>query len=469
MRGRAIKIGACLAAIVACAPSQGRETITMWFWGATPNYREALEQALIAPFNASQRKYELRVQYRPSVDNDVRVALMGGGGPDLVYASGPANVALLARAGKLMPLDTYAKANGWTIRLQTPLLQSCTFYGHIYCLPLSMEADGLFYNKAVLHRYGWIVPRTEADAEQIMEQAQHLGLYASVTGNKRWQPVDVNYSSIFINNYLGQFNMTCLITGRSSWESPRLVQALTDLRSWYQRGFLGGRDYFALDFDLSSMLLIEGRSPFMFAPTILFQWFPRYLSGDRTDVIGFAPIPQMNSRVPYPFFDIGDAFTYSINAQSKVKDGAVAVLQMMLSPRFVTEIARRWPGYWVPPLKSFPTDPQASPLDRSFYAAIAQVSQAISSGSYGYRVDSFLPPATMQVLIKDVEAMWLDQETPQQVLAKVEHTFRHEQSRGLSPDVAPPLGGCPATIAGRDALPGYPTVQAVGDLPLLEQ
>ena len=267
MGGRASTIGVCLAAILACGPSQAREQITMWFWGATPNYRQALEDALIKPFNESQKQYELRVQYRPSVDNDVRVALMGGGGPDLVYASGPANVALLARAGKLTPLDTYAEANGWTVRLQAPLLQGCTFYGHIYCLPLSMEADGLFYNKAVLRRYGWTVPRTEAEAEQIMERAQAVGLYASVTGNKRWQPVDVNYSSIFINDYLGQFDMSCLITGRSSWRSPLLVQALTDLRSWYQRGFLGGRDYFALDFDLSTMLLSEGRSPFMFAPS----------------------------------------------------------------------------------------------------------------------------------------------------------------------------------------------------------
>jgi raffinose/stachyose/melibiose transport system substrate-binding protein len=449
MRQAAGIVGMFAALLLPCHAGWARQSITMWFWGATPYYRQALDEALVKPFNASQSDYELIIEYRPSVDNDVRVALMGGAGPDLVYASGPSDVASLARAGKLAPLDAYARQRGWVERLQAPLLASCMSDGHLYCLPLSQEADGLFYNKAVLNKYGWQVPRTKAEVESIMVQAQAAGLYASVTGNKRWQPVNENYSSIFLNQALGPVNMTCLVSGRTRWDSPRVVQALTDLRSWFQRGFLGNQDYFALDFDLSLLLFKEGRSPFFFAPTILFQWAPKYFTGDEAEVIGFAPVPQFSAASVYPFFDIGAAFTYSINARSKVKEGAAQVLEMMLSPRFITRIAKLWPGYWAPPLKEFPDDPAASSLGRLFYAATAEVSRAVSTGAYGYRVGTFLPPATKDVFIKDVEAMWLDQETPAQLLAKAQRTFSHEQSLGLvRPLSGPVLGPLSGPVSG---------------------
>jgi raffinose/stachyose/melibiose transport system substrate-binding protein len=440
-------LAAALALLLLPTAALARQPITMWFWGATPQYRKALDEALVQPFNASQNQYTLIVEYRASVDNDVRVALMGGGGPDLVYTSGPSNVISLARAGKVEPLDGYAKALGWTDRLQTPLLDSCRSYGRLYCLPLSQEADGLFYNKAVLAKHGWSVPTTKAEAEAIMRQAQGAGLYASVTGNRRWQPVNENYSSIFLNQYLGPAEMTCLVSGREPWTSPHVQQAMAGLKGWFQNGFLGNRDYFALDFDISLSLLQQGRSPFFYAPTILFQWAPNYFTAKDADNIGFAPIPRLSPQSPYPFFDIGDAFTYSINAKSKVKDGAALVLQMMLTPRFITQIARTWPGYWAPPLKQFPDDPGASPVGKLFYKAMGEVSAAVAKGDYGYRTGTFLPPATSDIFIEDVEAVWLGQETPLQMLQKAERTFRHEQSLGLVRGMAAPAGGCAQAVA----------------------
>jgi raffinose/stachyose/melibiose transport system substrate-binding protein len=452
---RAIAVG-LIAALLPLCSAWARQPITMWFWGATPDYRRALEGALITPFNKSQSQYELVVEYRASVDNDVRVALMGGGGPDLVYTSGPADVVSLARAGKLAPLDSYANTLAWNDRLQKPLLASCMFHGRLYCVPLSQEADGLFYNKAVLKKYGWSTPRTEAEVESIMRQAQAAGLYASVTGNRRWQPVNENYSSIFLNQYLGPADMACLIAGRSRWTSPPVQQAMVELRRWFQNGYLGNQDYFALDFDVSLLLLKQGRSPFFFAPTILFQWAPKYFKGREADDIGFAPIPRLSPNAPYPFFDIGTAFTYSINEKSKVKDGAAQVLQMMLSPRFITEIAKSWPGYWAPPLKQFPSDPQAGPIGQLYYKSMLQVSQAVARGDYGYRTGTFLPPNTKDIFVQDVEAVWLDQETPLQMLEKVQRTFDHEQSLGLVRPLAAPVGPCPEILTASTGRPAKP-------------
>jgi raffinose/stachyose/melibiose transport system substrate-binding protein len=315
---------------------------------------------------------------------------------------------------------------------------------------MTQEVNGLFYNKVVLKKYGWSVPKTMAEVETIMKAARAAGLYASVTGNRLWQPVNENYSSIFLNQFVGPNDMACLITGRSRWTSPRVVQSMEELKRWFQSGYLGNDDYFALDFDISLLLLKQGRSPFFFAPTILFQWAPKYFAGPEAGNIGFAPVPQLSPASPYPFFDLGTASTYSINAGSKVKDGAAAVLNMMLSDRFITQVARNWPGYWAPPLRHFPSDPDADATGRLFYSTMQMVSDTVAAGNYGYRTGTFLPPNTKDIFVTDVEAVWLDQETPQQMLEKVQRTFDHERKLGLVRDLPQPPQHCPEELTATE-------------------
>ena len=83
------------------AADSGRKQVTMWFWGTADFQRDAMQKNLIDAFNASQDEYELVVEFRNSVDNDVNVAVSAGSGPDIVYGSGPSFVATLASSGKL--------------------------------------------------------------------------------------------------------------------------------------------------------------------------------------------------------------------------------------------------------------------------------------------------------------------------------------------------------------------------------
>ncbi len=219
----------CLIAAVAIllqgsAPPP-RQRITMWFWGASPDYRQALDAALVRPFNQSQDRYQLVVDFRASVDNDVRIAVMGGAGPDLLYTSGPSDVTPLARAGKLASLDPHAEKYHCTRRLLAPVLDSCRQFGHLKCLPSSLEADGMFYDKALFRSRGWQVTVVGAVAERLMRQAISEGLYASVTGNKGWQPVDENYADIFLNQYVTPLGLACLLDGQGDWRSASMRTA----------------------------------------------------------------------------------------------------------------------------------------------------------------------------------------------------------------------------------------------------
>jgi raffinose/stachyose/melibiose transport system substrate-binding protein len=78
---------------------------------------------------------------------------------------------------------------------------------------------------------------------------------------------------------------------------------------------------------------------------------------------------------------------------------------------------------------------------------MGMVSQAITDGNYGYRTGTFLPPNTKDIFVTDVEAVWLDQETPMQMLEKVERTFDHERGLGLVRPPSRPVDNCSEELA----------------------
>jgi raffinose/stachyose/melibiose transport system substrate-binding protein len=410
----------------------------MWFWGASPAYRQALDEALVQPFHRSQERYDLVIEYRTTVDNDVRLAAIANRGPDLIYTSGPADVIPLARAGKLEPLERWSDRYGWTERLLAPVLGTCRQLGHLYCVPPELAANGMFYNRRVLAQNGWAVPKTGAELEAIMKAAQAKGLYASVTGNRGWQPVNETYPSIFLNQMVGPAALFDLLQGRGTWTSPAMVAALSELDRWFKAGYLGGDDYFTLDFDTSLSLLGEGRAPFFFGPSYSYQWAGNYFTGDAAEDLQFAPFPQMDPALPYPIYDIGSGLTFSINVNSTVKEGAAAVLDLMLSADFARYMAKVWPGYWSIPLVHFPSDPDAVGLSRSYDSAMAALSAAVAQGRFGYNLVAFFPPATKDVFIQDLEAVWLDEETVPQLLDKAGTRFAKERQRGLVGDIPEP-------------------------------
>jgi raffinose/stachyose/melibiose transport system substrate-binding protein len=421
----------------ACALAGDRAIITMWFWGASPANRQALEDALVKPFNRRQSQYQLVIEYRTTVDNDVRIAAIANRGPDIIYTSGPVDVSPLARAGKLEPLERYARMYGWNDRLLGQILNTCRLYAHLYCVTPSLCVNGMFYNKALLRENGWPVPRNREQVEAVMKAAQARGLYASVTGNSGWQPVNEDYVSIFLNQIVGPATLHDLLTGQADWASPAMVAAMSELDRWYKAGYLGGNDYFLLDFDSSLALLHQKRSPFFFAPSFSFQWAANYFKGPEADDLGFAPFPRLNPDLPYPIYDIGSAFTLSINANSKVKDGAAQVLDLILSSEFVLAISKQWPGYWSIPLKQFPNDETAVGVSRSYYQSMAEISTAVSSGAFGYNVAAFFPNATKDLLVQDLEGVWLDQETPREMLIRAGRVFAKERARGSVIDDIP--------------------------------
>ena len=438
-------LSACAAAPDAASPSGSadagggeRQTVTMWFWGAPPEHQETMKAVLVDPYNASQSEYELVVEFRNTVDKDISVALAAGEGPDIVYGSGPSFVAPYATAGKLENMDACSAANGWQDRILQPIYESGTVNGSLYSLPNSLNTLGIFYNKAVLEENGWTPPTTIEELEAIMDEAMAQGMYASVTGNKGWKPVNENYASLFLTHAAGPQAVHDALTGELAWTSPEIQAAVEKSAEWYQKGYLAGEDYVNLNFNDAVQLLADGRSPFFIGPTLVFQFATQFFQGEDAANLGFIPFPNVNEELAYPLYTLGTTASLSINANSDVKDAACAIIDRMMTDQYLVDMTARWPGYWGVPVKEINVDSsQLTGLSAEYLSAIADIMAAINSGNFGYFTATFFPPATQQEFI-NIDTVWLGTESASDMLERVETVFTEELNANLVPPIPAP-------------------------------
>lgn len=417
-----------------------REEITMWFWGAEPYAQEAMKTILVDKYNASQDKYQLVVEFRPSVDSDMNTALAANQGPDVVYGSGPSFVMPLVEAGKLENLNDYAKEYGWRDKLLQPYYEAGTVNGDLYSLTNGLATMGVFYNKKVLADNGWEVPTTIEELESIMDQALEKGMYASVTGNKGWQPVNENYGSLFLTHIAGPDTMYKVLTGEESWVNDDVKAAIAKSKEWWDKGYLAGDDYVNLNFSESLQLLSEEKSPFFIGPSIAFQWAASFFTGDKEENIAFIPFPA-TEQVPNTTYTLGNACTLSINANAEDshKDEAAKIIDMMMNAQFMQDMTAAWPGYWGTPLKDLSTvdTSEMGYLSQQFVEVVKSVSGAVNEGNFGYYDNTFFPSATQNRII-NIDEVWFDTTTVDDYVQSLEDEFQPEFEKGMVPPIPKP-------------------------------
>lgn len=419
---------------------KGREEITLWFWGAEPYAQEAFKKILVDKYNKSQDKYQLCVEFRPSVDTDMTTALAANQGPDIVYGSGPAFVMPLVEAGKLENMNRYAEEYGWEDKILTPYYEAGKVKGDLYSLTNGVSTMGVFYNKKVLADNGWDVPTTIEEMENIMDQAIEKGLYASVTGNKGWQPVNENYASLFLTHIASPETMYKVLTGEESWKNDDVVEAITKTKEWWDKGYLAGEDYVNLNFSESLQLLADEKAPFFIGPSIAFQWAASYFVDNKEENIAFIPFPA-TKQVPDTTYTLGSACTLSINANAKEdhKDEAAKIIDMMMNAEFMQEMTAAWPGYWGTPLKDLSTVDTSNMnyLSSQYVSVVRNISDAVNKGNFGYYDNVFFPPAT-QTRIVNIDEVWFDTISVEDYVESLEKEFKTELEKGLVPPIPKP-------------------------------
>jgi len=323
--------------------STGRQQLTLWFWGAPPSHQKTMEQSW-------SRASPVAGQVRPLGDlqqqrrHNVQVALAANKGPDVVYSSGPSFAAVYAAAASLL---TWAVRR--EVRWKSSVSVRCTTWGRSAAssqLPNSVNTYGVFLQQ---RRSAGLGPRcrpTFAQLVDVMNRAKAAGMYASVTGNKGWKPVNLDYASIFLNHDAGPGAVYDAVAGKirgrtPPWSGPSGIGVSTRAAIW------AGRKLQQPQFDhpcncspLADRVLSSARPSNSSSPPTTFN--------DAAGIpvnLGFAPFPGTSTRFGLASLCAGTTASLSVNASSPNKDGAAEVINYNMSERFFNAMRpKSWPA-----------------------------------------------------------------------------------------------------------------------------
>lgn len=405
--------------------------ISWWYEAATPEQQGFIKANIIDPFNESHPDYNLTIDYRGSqLDNQLRVALLSGSGPDIVYSAGPTYVAPMAQAGQLLALDDYAAKYGWTDRILPVFIEMGKYNGKLYALPKTYETLGLFYNKTLFEKHGWTAPTTIAEVETIADALLAENIVPFASGNANWRPANEHYVSIVLNAIAGPENVYKALKGELPWTAEPFVQAITKLNDWWKKGYFGP-NYFSLTDEQAFAQMASGQAGMMPTGTWQFQRVETYFPTNNAEA-GFVGFPSAEGEPVYP---LGVGSTFSIASAAQNPDGAAAAIDYIFTDAIYSAMGNDWQGEWNTPLVDLSNVKLNDTVPALYTESMKTLATSVSEDEYGYTTWTFMPPATNSYLVSGIEEVWLDRITVEQFLEQLNTSFQQELGEGKVPAI----------------------------------
>src|SRR6185312_9009442 len=287
-----LKAGLGLAALPLLprlAFADDKKPITFWYESASPENQDNLKNILVDPFNAAHPEDDLSIDFRGSdLDKQMRIAMLSGAGPDIVFTAGPSYVASMAQAGQLLDLGPYAQKFGWNDRMLPLFLDLGKYNGKLYSVAKTYETLGLFFNKTMFDKNGWKAPTSIEELEALAEEAKKANLVPFGSGNADWRPANEWYVSIVLNSIAGPENVYKALTGAIPWTDPSIAAAIDKLNEWWQKGYFGP-NYFSLTTEQAFAQVPQGQAAMAPTGTWNFGNIPNYFPQNNAEpaFVGF--------------------------------------------------------------------------------------------------------------------------------------------------------------------------------------
>lgn len=407
--------------------------ISWWYETATPDQQALIATNIVEPFNAAHPDSTLTIDYRGAqLDNQMRVALLSGSGPDIVYTAGPSYVAPMAQAGQLLALDGYATQFGWDKRILPVFVEMGKYKGKLYALPKTYETLGLFYNATLFEKHGWKAPTTLSELESVADAMLAEKIVPFSSGNALWRPTNEHYVTLVLNSIAGPQAVYQALKGEIPWTSEPFVEAIDKLDEWWAKGYFGP-NYFSLNGEQQVAQLATGQAGMMPSGTWQFQHINTYFPPANAEA-GFVGFPSAED-VGEPVFPLGVGSTFSVAASSQNPDGAAAVIDFIFSDATYASMNTAWQGEWNTPLSDLSNIKLGENVLPLYTQAMQTLAESVAQDEYGYTTWTFLPPATVSFLVSGIEEVWLDRSTTQQFLEQLDATFKQEMAEGKVPAI----------------------------------
>jgi len=413
-------------------PVVAQDRVNWWYEQATPDQQQLITKNIVEPFEKAYPDQRLIIDYRGSeLDKQLRIAMLSGNGPDIVYTAGPSYVAPMALSGQLMVLDDYAAKYQWQDRILSVFLKMGEYNGKLYTVPKTYETLGLFYNKTLFEKRGWQPPNTLDEMEKLADAMLQEGITPFAAGNANWRATNEWFVTLAFNAVAGPDNLNKALRGEIPWTAEPFSHSIERLNSWWQKGYFGKHYFSIANSEQTADMMASGKAGMM--PSGTWQFQNAFVYGKAHDSqVGFVSFPSISGD---PIFPLGIGSTFSIAAKTKNPDGAAKAIDFLLSPQVYSTMNSAWQGEWNIPLKDMSRIKMSSEVAPLFVETMKELSGSVADNKYGYTTWTFLPPETNSYVINGIEEVWLDKISTNSYLSKLNETFQNEFKAGKAPTV----------------------------------
>jgi raffinose/stachyose/melibiose transport system substrate-binding protein len=383
---------------------------TVTWWGETNAERDPVFiEKLVKAFNASQDEITLEMEFKESLNDILRTAMLSGSGPDIVETPGPSYVKEYQEAGLIASMQGYSDQYGWKEKLLPWSYQAGVFDGEFYSAPKTFESMIMLYNKSLFEENGWKVPTTLSEYEDVAGKIKAAGMNVFAYGSTGWQPTHEHLVGMYLNSYAGPENVYKALIGEKKWTDPEFVEAIELLRKhMVDEGYWSGslENYYALGWDDFHAMFASRGAAMMTIGSWTFGTTTSSFA-DIADEWDWAPFPVLRDGGDDASYLLALGTTISINASSDNQDAAAKVLDFVFSNKnVVLDMAADFQfGEFVVPLYFSADDIKAS-VSPQVKRYLLEFADATGKGNYGYTTWTFWPADPGVHIWKDMEVVW---------------------------------------------------------------
>jgi raffinose/stachyose/melibiose transport system substrate-binding protein len=190
-------------------------------------------ETILAAFEAEHP--EIDVRFEPTLnteyDAQLRTALEGGVGPDLVTCRPFDRTLLLYEAGFLADIKDLPGLEHFSpvaIGAWSTDDGSAT-----YCVPMASVIHGFIYNKEIFDELGLEEPTTESEFFAVLDAIKEAGITPlAITTKASWTTATMGFNNMWPNFAGGEPARLALINGEMKFTDPAFVSALETVARW---------------------------------------------------------------------------------------------------------------------------------------------------------------------------------------------------------------------------------------------
>lgn len=274
--------------------------------------------------NAQGEKITIEFRGVKSTDYNavLQTAMAGGEGPDIFNTRAGAGTESFAEAKQIMSLAG-VKFDGFS----ESTLAAVSYQNEVYAVPFAVQTLQYFYNKAIFDQHGLQEPKSWDELLQLMETLKSKGVTPLAEGAKDAYAVSFLVDTAWASQ-LGDSFTTDLVAGKTNFQDPQfiaLLQRVNDLMKYAQSDFMATdqRDARTLFGTGQTAMIVDG----------IWAVNAYYLKTDPDIKLGFFLAPALSpsdSPRQANYVDGGIA----VNAGSKVKDAATAIINFVATAEF---------------------------------------------------------------------------------------------------------------------------------------